>query len=36
MIKTLINVGIEGAHLHIINAIYKKYLQPISYSIGKN
>ena len=35
MIKTLSKVGIEGAYLNIIKAIYEK-LYPTLYSIGKN
>ena len=34
MTKTLSNVGIEGAFLNIIKAIYID-LQPASYSMGK-
>ena len=33
MIKTLSKVGIEGAFLNIIKAIYER---PTSYSMGKN
>ena len=33
MIKTLSKVGIEGAFLNIIKAIYER---PTSYSVGKN
>ena len=36
MIKTLIKVGIEGAFLNIIKAIYMRDLQPTPYSMGKN
>ena len=36
MIKTLSKVGIEGAYLNIIKAIYKKNLLLTSYSMGKN
>ena len=36
MIKTFSKAGIEGAFLNIIKAIYMKYLQPTSYSMGKN
>ena len=35
MIKTLSKVGVEGAFLNIIKAIYRS-LQPKSYSMGKN
>ena len=34
MIKILSNVGVEGAYLNIIKAIYEK-LYPTLYSIGK-
>ena len=36
MIKTLSNVGIEGAFLDIIKAIYMRVLQPKSYSMDRN
>ena len=35
LIKTLSKVGIEGAFLNIIKAIYER-LQPTSYSMDKN
>ena len=35
MIKTLSKVGVEGAYLNIMKAIYEN-LQPTSYSMGKN
>ena len=35
MVKTLSKVGIEGAFLNIIKAIYER-LQPTSYSMDKN
>ena len=35
MIKTFIKVGVEGAFLNIIKAIYEKS-KPTSYSMGKN
>ena len=35
LIKTLSKVGIKGAVLNIIKAIYET-LQPTSYSMGKN
>ena len=36
MIKTLSKVGVEGAYLNIIKAIYMRNLQPTSYSMDKN
>ena len=34
--KTLSKVGVEGAYLNIIKAIYMRNLQPTSYSMDKN
>ena len=36
MIKILSKVGIQGAFLNIIKAIYMRDLQPTSYSMDKN
>ena len=36
MIETLSKVGVEGAFLNIMKAIYERDLQPASYSMGKN
>ena len=36
MIKTISKVGVEGAFLNIMKAIYERDLQPASYSMGKN
>ena len=35
MVKTLSKVGVEGAFLNIMKAIYERDLQPASYSMGK-
>ena len=36
LIKTLSKVGIEGAFLNIIKAIYMRHLQPTSHSMDKD
>ena len=36
MIKTLSEVGVEGAFLNIIQAINERDLQPTPYSMDKN
>ena len=36
VIKILSKVGVEGAFLSIVKAIYMRDLQPTSYSTGKN
>ena len=36
LINTLSKVGIEGAFLNIIMAVYERRYQPTSFSMGKN